>query len=263
MHAIVLAGGKGTRLGPLTAETPKALMRFGEFTLLEITLLRLREAGADRVTLCVSHLGEMIRQVIGSGEALEIAVEYCHDPTPLGTAGPLRQVPRWDEPALVMNCDILTALDFGHMYRLHVDSGAWLTVATQRRHVVVPFGVIEFAETGHEVRAIREKPSLPFEISAGIYVVDPKARELIPVQEPMDMPALMRGLLEEGHPVQASSFIDVWHDIGTPAGYQAAQRDFAADPTAYLMPKIATPPPRADDLLISSPPSSENMKART
>jgi NDP-sugar pyrophosphorylase family protein len=263
MHAIVIAGGKGARLGPLTAETPKALMRFGEFTLLEITLLRLREAGADRVTLCVSHLGEMIRQVIGSGDALGIAVEYCYDPILLGTAGPLRQVPHWDEPALVMNCDILTALDFGRLYRLHVDSGARLTVATQRRHVVVPFGVVEFAETGHEVRAIKEKPSLPFDVSAGIYVVDPKAKDLIPMQEPTDMPALMRALLEEGHPVQASPFTDVWHDIGTPAGYQAAQRDFATDPTAYLMPKIATPQPRADDLLISSPLSSENIKART
>lgn len=241
MHAIVIAGGKGTRLRPLTAETPKALMRFGEFTLLEITLLRLRQAGADRVTLCVSHLGEMIERAIGSGDALEITVDYCHDPAPLGTAGPLRQVPDWDEPALVMNCDILTALDFGRLYRRHVDSGAWLTVATQRRHVVVPFGVIEFAETGHEVRAIREKPSLPFEVSSGVYVVDPKARELIAAQEPMDMPAFMRALLEEGHPVEASPFTDVWHDIGTPEDYQAAQRDFAADPTAYLMPRMASP----------------------
>ncbi len=166
MHAIVIAGGKGTRLLPFTANIPKALMSFGEFSLLEINLLRLRHAGVDRVTLCVSHLGEMIEEAIGSGDALEIAVDYCHDPSPLGTAGPLRQVPDWDEPALVMNCDILTALDFGRLYRRHVDSGAWLTVATQRRDVVVPFGVIEFAEIGNEVRAITEKPSLPFEVSS-------------------------------------------------------------------------------------------------
>jgi len=239
MHAIVIAGGKGTRLRPLTAETPKALMKFGDFSLLEITLFRLRQAGADRVTLCVSHLGEVIERAIGSGDALDIAVDYCHDPSPLGTAGPLREVPDWDTPALVMNCDILTTLDFGRLHRRHLDSEAWLTVATQRRTVVIPFGVLEVAEAGGEVRAIREKPSLPFEVSSGIYVVDPKARSLIPPQEPMDMPTLMRALLEQGHLVEASAFTDAWHDIGTPAGYQAAQRDFATEPAAYLLPEMA------------------------
>jgi NDP-sugar pyrophosphorylase family protein len=237
MHAIVIAGGKGTRLGHLTASTPKALMRFGAYSLLEITLIRLRQAGADLVTLCVSHLSEAIEREIGTGEDFGLHVDYCHDPGLLGTAGPLRGVSRWTEPALVMNCDLLTALDFGALFDAHLGSGRKLTVATQSRDVVVPFGVVQFTANG-EVEAVREKPALPFDVSCGMYVVDPSVRTLIPPDTGMDMPDLMQALLEGGHRIGAYPFADDWHDIGNPESYRTAQANFAAEPSAYLRPVL-------------------------
>jgi NDP-mannose synthase len=236
MHAIVIAGGKGTRLGSLTANTPKALMRFGDRSLLEITLLQLRQAGATRVTLCVSHLSYAIEREFNDGERLGLRIDYCRDPGLLGTAGPLRHVPEWRLPALVVNCDILTSLDFARLYRTHRESNRTLTVATQRRDIAVPFGVLDLTDHG-SVQAIREKPTLSFDVSAGIYVVNAEARALIPADEPTDMPSLIHALLERSSPVGTYPFTARWHDIGTPDSYQAAQNEYLADPHAFLSPE--------------------------
>ncbi|MEU1630947.1 sugar phosphate nucleotidyltransferase [Streptomyces sp. NPDC020096] len=236
MHAIVIAGGKGTRLGTLTANTPKALMRFGDRPLLEINLLQLRQAGATRVTLCVSHLGHAIEREIVNGEQFGLRVDYCRDPGLLGTAGPLRLVPDWSVPALVVNCDILTSLDFGRLYRTHRESDRTLTIATKRREIAVPFGVLDVADQG-TVRAIREKPSLSFDVSAGIYVVNPEVHSLIPTDEPTDMPSLIRALLKRGSSVGTYPFTERWHDIGTPDSYEAARNEYLADPHAFLAPE--------------------------
>jgi NDP-mannose synthase len=232
LHAIVLAGGKGRRLAPFTDRTPKALMRIGGRPLLDIIVRQLREAGYRRVTVCISHLGEMIREEIGDGRDLGISVEYCRDVEPLGTAAPLRLVADWDSPALVMNGDILTAMDFAALARAHRGGDAIMTVAAHMHRVPVGFGVIE-ARDGR-VRTIREKPSIPVEISAGIQIVDPRVRRYLPVGAAMDLPGLVGELIGHGQDVGIYRFAEPWHDIGTPQGLRRAADAFSADPHAYL-----------------------------
>lgn len=247
MHAIILAGGRGSRLAPLTADMPKPLLRLGQRSILEITLRRLRASGFTRVTLCVSHLGEMICREFGDGGWLGLSIDYAWDHTLLGTAAPLSSVSGWAESALVMNGDILTAIDFSTLVEAHRRAGGLLTVAIHRLHVPLDFGVVDFDEH-HRVHTIREKPSIPVDIAAGIQVVDPEVRTYLPRTMPLDMPALVTALIADGHPVQAYPFTEPWHDVGTPTSYEAARKDFLIDPTRYIpsdtpLP-VAEPAPR-------------------
>lgn len=238
MHAIVISGGKGSRLESLSLSTPKALLRLGSRSLLEIVLLRLGHAGFDRVTVCIGHLGDQIVTEFGDGERLGLSIDFCREQAPLGTAAPLRQVSDWTSPALVLNCDILTSLDFAALYRAHRDSGAAFTMAVRQHEMSVPFGVVDLNETG-AVERLREKPSLSVSVSSGIYVIDPSTRDLLPESGRMDMPELVDALLGAGRSVRSYRFTSDWADIGTPASYAAAKLAFEADPGRYLPPAVA------------------------
>jgi NDP-sugar pyrophosphorylase family protein len=242
LHAIILVGGRGSRLGPLTADVPKPLLRLGRFSILEIMLRKLRTCGFIRVTLCVSHLGELIRREFDDGARLGLAIDYCWDREPLGTAAPLLRVSNWEAPALVMNGDILTALDFGSLMQAHQRGGALMTVASYRVEVPVDFGVLDIDEG--RVRGIREKPRIPVDVAAGIQVVDPAVRAHLPQEGQLDMPMLVSALIAGGHRVLAHSFTEAWHDIGTPASYEAARMDFLIDPPRYV--PDAFPQPTAE-----------------
>jgi NDP-mannose synthase len=244
MHAIVLAGGKGTRLLPHTRHRPKALIRLGRCPILEIILRRLRASGFDRVTLCVSHLGEMIRAEFGDGRRLGLAIDYCVDERPLGTAAPLLLVEDWTTPAVVMNGDILTAIDLAGLHRTHRRSGARLTVAFHRRSLTSPMGLLQMR--GASVTAVWEKPTFEWNVSCGIYVVDPLVRRHIPRGVPADMPGLISTLVERGEPVRGHRFSAPWHDIGSPASYERAHLAYLADPDLYLDPRAPAPVPPDD-----------------
>lgn len=231
MHAIVLAGGKGTRLLPYTADRPKALLEVGNQTILEVLVDRLRDAGADRITMCLAHLGDMIRAVFGDGTRYGVRIDYTNDPQPLGTAGPLLLVAGWDAPALVINGDVLTTVDFADLFRAHCGSGSPLTVAAYRYRQPVALGVLHIADG--QVTAIKEKPEIDVEVSAGIYVADPSVRAHIPPGRPVDMPDLISKLLKEDTPVAAYRFGGGWHDIGRPEAYAAARRRFLENPHLY------------------------------
>ncbi|MDX2525303.1 sugar phosphate nucleotidyltransferase [Streptomyces europaeiscabiei] len=232
LHAIILAGGRGSRLGPLTAGMPKPLLRLGHFSILEITLLRLRACGFSRVTLCVSYLGDMIRRNFGDGGRLGLSIDYCWDRTPLGTAAPLLLVPEWDTPALVLNGDVLTSLDFSSVMASHRRNGGLMTVATHQSEVPVDFGVLDI--TDGRVRGIQEKPRIPIDVAAGIQVIDPAVRDYLPDDGQLDMPTLVAALITEGQEVFAHSFNEPWHDIGTPSSYEAARMAFLVDPARYV-----------------------------
>jgi NDP-sugar pyrophosphorylase family protein len=240
LHAIILAGGKGARLRALTDARPKALAWIGNQPIIEIIVRQLREAGFARVTLCVSYLGEMIEKALGDGDRFGVAIDYCRDTTPLGTAGPLRLVPGWHTAALVMNCDILTAVDLAGLYRAHQDSGVALTVGYRRYPVPVDFGVLNIGTDGHVV-GIWEKPSINVDVASGIYVADPEVREYLPEKRATDMPALVATLIGNGRPVRGIHLAEPWHDIGTPDSYGAAQRAFCAAPRSYLGQHSAAP----------------------
>lgn len=231
-HAILLAGGKGSRLRPYTDETPKALVRIGDYTILEIILRQLRVAGFTRVTLCVSHLAGMVADAIRDGSGLGIAVDYCHDVVPLGTAAPLGLVQDWTSPALVMNGDILTAMDFADVMASHRRSGAMLTVAARQHPLAVPFGVID--TDGEQILSITEKPSVHVDVSVGIQIVDPGVRTYITEGAPMDMPDLVTALIKDGRTVRAHRFSEPWFDIGTVPNLRAATKAFDADRGRFL-----------------------------
>ncbi|MFE0424385.1 sugar phosphate nucleotidyltransferase [Streptomyces sp. NPDC058953] len=240
MRAIILTGGKGTRLRPYTDNRPKGLLQLSRYSILEVIIRRLRGAGFSHITLCVSHLAHQIRAEFGDGGTLGVRIDYSNDPRPLGTAAPLAGVVDWNGPALVMNGDVLTALDFAELYRAHKDAGGVLTVASLRRPVPIGFGVLDIR--GGRVTAIKEKPTLRIDISSGIYVADAAVVDAITPEEPIDMPDLVAAMIARGRQVNAYSFTDRWHDIGTPERYEEAQRCFAENPDLYL-PGLGAPAP--------------------
>jgi NDP-mannose synthase len=234
MHAIVLVGGKGTRLMPHTEHLPKPLVKLGQYSILEIILHRLHAYGFDRITLCISHMGDAIKDAIGHGGQLGMSVDYCADTRPLGTAAPLRLVTDWHSPAVVMNGDILTTADFGELYRQHQASRSAMTIAVHRRWLASGVGLVHMI--GDEVTAIKEKPKFEWNVSAGIYVIDPRVRRYIPEDTPVDMPTLINILIREGERVGGHRFTGSWFDIGTPARYAEATTRFLANPAMFLAP---------------------------
>jgi len=232
LHAIILAGGKGTRLAPYTDSKPKPLVQINGRPVLDIIVHQLQTAGFTRLTLCVSHLGEMIQETFGDGDRYGIATDYCWDVKPLGTAAPLLRVPRWQSPALVMNADILTALDFGRIMEAHRLENAVMTVATIRHEIPVSFGVLDIR--GSRIEGIKEKPQIAIDVFAGIQVIDPLVRKYIPEQEPLDMPSLIRRVIDGRNRVTAHKFSDPWHDVGTPEALWRAASDFERNPERYV-----------------------------
>jgi NDP-sugar pyrophosphorylase family protein len=251
VHAIILAGGRGTRLLPYTEDCPKPLLPLGSYPILEVILRRLRASGFARVTLCIAHLGDMIRSEFGDGQQLGLSIGYRADPDgPLGTAAPLRLLDDWDTPALVMNGDVLATVDLAGLYQRHLASRSRLTVAFRRCRVPTAVGMVE--APGDQIRAIWEKPTLTWNISSGIYVASPSLRQDIPAGRQFDMPDLIEILLRRGEPVHGYRFTGAWHDIGTPAGYARAEAAFLADPQRYLVPE----PPAGGDRELGPVPDS-------
>lgn len=231
-HAIVLAGGRGQRLWPRTRDLPKALVPVGEHSILEIILRQLAAARFTRVTLCVAHLASMIRDRLGDGRQFGLCIDYATDPRPLGTAGPLGMVQDWHDPALVVNCDILTTMDFAHVHHCHVTSRCALTVVAKEREIGIDSGVLDIA--GGRVRRIWEKPRVTVSIAAGVYVADPSIRSHLREDAATDMPDLVSSLIANGLPVNCYPWHGEWHDIGTSSSLDEATLAVARRPVAYL-----------------------------
>jgi NDP-mannose synthase len=225
MRAVILAGGRGTRLAPYTSILPKPLMPIGERSILEHVLEQLFAAGIRDVTLCVGYLSHLIRAVLENGGSTTARppVHYVHEHEPLGTVGPLRLVDGLDETFLVMNGDVLTRLDFSDLVSYHCASGSVLTIAAHQRVVKVDYGVLGFgAESGTLVEAFYEKPEIPVSVSAGIYVMEPEILECVPPTGYFDFPDLVHALLEAHQPISAYEFKGFWLDLGRPEDYQHA-----------------------------------------
>lgn len=226
LHAVVMAGGLGSRLGELTRNVPKPMLPLGDRPILEWILDGLRLSGIQHVTVTTHFQAHVIREHFGDGRRFDVEIDYVHEERPRGTAGSLRRFQDSEVPLLVMNGDILTKVDFRAMDRFHRENSADLTVAVREHQMVHPYGVIE--SDGVEVRTVREKPVFTSFINAGIYIVSPEILAKIPEEGRYDMTDLMRAAVEAGRKVVSFPVYEYWRDIGQLDDYHRAKDDVGA-----------------------------------
>jgi len=225
MHAVILAGGKGTRLKPFTTTLPKPLVPVGEDPILAIVLAQLKRAGFTRVTLAIRHMAELIISFFGAGERYGLAIDYSVERTPLGTVGPLTLIPDLAESFLVMNGDILTDLDFASFFAAHLEGEQELTVASCLRESLVDFGVLHIDNASSLVTGFTEKPRSCIQVSMGIYAFRRSLLNRVPKGTPYGFDQLMHEMLRRQVPVQAYPFSGYWLDLGRPDDYDRANLD--------------------------------------
>ncbi len=224
LQAVVMAGGFGSRLTPLTDEMPKPMLHVGDKPILEHIVGQLQQAGIRRVSFTTHYRPEAIEEHFGDGENFGLEIAYVNEDQPLGTAGALSLLAPCEEPMLVMNGDILTRVDFRAMLAFHREHGADLTVGVRQYDMSVPYGVVRCE--GAVVRAIEEKPVVNFLVNAGIYLIEPAAHRSIPPGQRFDMTDLIAKLTAKGRSVAAFPIVEYWLDIGRHGDYAQAQQDF-------------------------------------
>ena len=225
MKAIVLAGGKGTRLAPYTSVLPKPLMPIGDMPILEIMIRQMKWAGVEEVILTTGHLASLLRAFFQDGERFGIKICYSYEDQPLGTAGPLSLIEGLDETFLVTNGDVLTTLKLNDLVAAHRQSGAIASIATHTRKVKIDLGVVQF-NTSTEIIGYIEKPTYDFFVSMGIYVFEPSVLSYIPYNQYLDFPDLILRLIEAGERVFGYAYDGYWLDLGCPSDYEKAIADF-------------------------------------
>ncbi|MHC8508130.1 MAG: nucleotidyltransferase family protein [Rhodospirillales bacterium] len=222
--AVIMAGGEGRRLRPLTDDTPKPLLPVGGASLIETMLGALERQGFRRVYIAVNYLGEKIKDALGDGGAFGLDVRYLEEDRPLGTAGALSLLPETPEhPVLVMNGDILTRADLRAMVRAHRQSAAAATMGVREHETQTPYGVITF--DGDAIRTIEEKPIQTHWVNAGIYVLAPEALNVLRPGEPADMTDLFARLIESGRLAGGYPIRDYWLDVGRMSDLERARGD--------------------------------------
>jgi NDP-sugar pyrophosphorylase family protein len=233
LKAVVLAGGRGTRLAPYTYVLPKPLMPIGEMPILEVLLRQMKRAGVDHVVLTVGHLAALLRTYFGDGKNWDLRISYSYEDKPLGTAGPLSLVPGLNETFLVTNGDVLTTLNLNELLAFHKRNGAIATIAAHRRHVRIDLGVIQ-SDGDNRISGYIEKPTYDYTVSMGIYVFEPGVSDYIPKGEYLDFPDLILKLIAAGQKVCGYTFDGYWMDLGRPDDYAQANLDFATMQAQFL-----------------------------
>ncbi len=226
MRAIILAGGKGTRLLPYTTVIPKPLMPVGERPILEVIIRQLKHNGFSQVTMAVGYLAELVEAYFRDGKKYGVEIDYSREDKPLGTIGALSLIDGLDKTFLVMNGDVLTNLDYDQLVTFHNENNAVATIATYNKEVKIDLGVLEMDES-FELKNYLEKPTLRYHVSMGIYVFEPEILELIEPNGYLDFPDLVLSLIKAGKKVFAFPFDGYWLDIGRHEDYELAQEDFA------------------------------------
>jgi NDP-sugar pyrophosphorylase family protein len=235
MQAVILAGGKGTRLRPYTTVIPKPLMPVGELPILEIILRQLKRAGVTEVILAVGYMGQLLEAFFQDGHRLGLRITYSFEERALGTAGPLALLmDRLHEDFLIMNGDLLTTLDYRNLFEAHLRTGAAATISVCTREVKIDFGVVETGAADVLERYI-EKPVYQFDVSMGINVLKTAMiRPHLKTGEPLDIPTLITELRQGGRLVHCFREACYWLDIGRVDDYQAASETFDARRAEFL-----------------------------
>jgi dTDP-glucose pyrophosphorylase len=219
---VIMAGGEGQRLRPLTKETPKPMLPVGGRPLLETVIDQVKQSGFSRVLMAVNYQAEQIEKHFGDGERFGVAIDYIHEAKRLGSAGALRLArEQLDHPFIVINADLLTNVNLSALIRFHTDDSNLVTVGVRRYVLEVPFGVVELTDT--RVTQLQEKPSIEFFVNAGIYAVSPEAVALMPPElQEFDMTHLIAESLAQGRRVGGFPVHEYWLDIGQISDYERA-----------------------------------------
>lgn len=232
-RAIVLAGGKGTRLRPYTVVLPKPLMPVGDYPILEVIVRQLVNNGFDHITMAVNHQAEIIKAYFGNGEKWNIKIDYSLEDKPLSTMGPLQLIEDLPDDFLMMNGDILSTVNYGKLYDDHVSRESTFTISSYIREHVNLYGVLDTDES-NLLSGFREKPKTVFQVSMGVYMVNKKVLKYIPKGEAYGFDQLMLDLMADKDPAYVEKFNGYWLDIGRPDDYMQAIEEFEQRKDEFL-----------------------------
>jgi NDP-sugar pyrophosphorylase family protein len=224
-RAVILAGGRGTRLRPYTVVLPKPLMPIGDYPILEVIVRQLAARDFGHITIAVNHQANLIKAFFGDGSSWGVRIDYSVESRPLSTIGPLHLIRDLPDAFLLMNGDVLTDLPFDSVLAAHTSSGSLFTVAAFRRTHTIDYGVLE-TDQGGQLTAFREKPTVDYTVSMGVYGVSREVLSLVPAGEPYGFDSLMRDLLVRGERVHVYPHQGYWADIGRPDDYMEAIDEF-------------------------------------
>lgn len=223
---ILMAGGLGKRLFPLTNDRPKPLIHVGDRPILETIVLLMRNAGFEEFFVTTHYRADMIQEHFGDGSKLGVNIHYLHEESPLGTAGSLSLLPEVPtEPLIVMNADLLTNLNFDELLKFHTKSQADMTVCVRDHQIQVPFGVVETKDVW--VKSVTEKPTERYLVNAGVYALNPRALKMAQESQYGDMVSLLNGLVKQKLSVAAFPITEYWIDIGQIPDLEKAQLEFS------------------------------------
>ena len=241
--AVILAGGRGTRLAPYTSILPKPLMPVGDRSILETVVEQLDSHGFTELTFCVGYLSHLIRAVFDTRDLGDVRITYVQEEDPLGTAAPLRLVDGLDETFVMMNGDVLTTLDYRDLVRQHTAAGNVLTVATRKRLIKIDYGVVHIDDETNPgfgvISGWEEKPEVVSTVSMGVYVLEPAALAYIPAEGHFDLPDLVHTLMAAGEQVGVYRHEGLWFDIGRQEDYHEAVSTWLAAAAAVTTAKRA------------------------
>jgi dTDP-glucose pyrophosphorylase len=222
LNCVIMAGGRGKRLSPLTDNLPKPMLPLGGKPIIQHNLERIASYGVKNVFISVKYLSEKIENYFGNGEALGLNIEYIHEDRPLGTAGALSRIPKSENDYLmVMNSDLLTDVDLERMYLKLKNSNADMSIATTDYQVDIPYAILDME--GEQVIGFKEKPSYTYYSNAGIYMMKEGLIDMIPKDEFFDMTDLMDNVMKNGGKIVTSLILGYWLDIGKKEDYEKAK----------------------------------------
>jgi dTDP-glucose pyrophosphorylase len=223
LSAVVMAGGEGSRLRPLTNSTPKPMLPVGDKPIIERTIEQLRQAGVSQLFLATHYKNESFPAYFGDGSDFGVSISYLNEERPLGTAGCLSRLGKSEGPLLIVNGDILTNLNYRSMLAFHQENAADMSVAVRHYEFRVPYGVV--STEGAEVKGLVEKPEHRFFVNAGIYLLEPEMCKYVPRGERFDMTDLIAKLLADARRVTAFPVSEYWIDVGDLEDYEQARAD--------------------------------------
>lgn len=223
--ALLMAGGEGKRLRPLTENTPKPLLKVGNKPIIEYNIDRLANVGVKKINLSINYLGEQLIEYFGNGSSKDLKIEYVKEDKPLGTIGSILLVENFNyDDIIVMNSDLLTNIDFADFFKTYKSVDADMAVAATSYHVDVPYAVLEVNET-NTVKSLKEKPRYTYYSNAGIYIIKKKLLSMIPKDQFFDITDLMEKVIEMDYKLITYPINGYWLDIGKHEDFKKAQED--------------------------------------